>query len=353
MEINTEILKGFIGTYTKGDSKGIYNFSFNANLGEVNNINVAGELGNPTYIAISSNKKYLYSVMKDGDMGGVAAYLINKEDLSLSLLNYKLFPGSSPCHLITNKDDSYLFSANYHTGEINCYPLNEDGSLCDPSSRVFHEGTGPNKDRQEKAHAHFVGLTPNEEKLLAIDLGIDKMVVYDYKDGNLVEDSSLTVKFEGGSGPRHMTFHPNKNFAFLLSELTSEVFVLKYNPSNNVFEIIQKISALPENFKGKSKASAIHISSDGRFLYTSNRGYDSIAVFAVDSETSLLSLVEITETKGKYPRDFVIDPTGNYVIVPHEGSDNMTIFSRDKNTGKMTKLDQEYTVPSGVCIKFL
>lgn len=353
MEINTEIFQGFIGTYTKGESKGIYSFSFNKNSGEISDINLASELGNPTYISISSDKKYLYSVMKDGDKGGVAAYLINKEDLSLSLLNYKLFPGASPCHLITNKDNTYLFSANYHTAEITCYPLNKDGSLCDPSSKVFHEGTGPNKDRQEKAHAHFVGLTPNEEKLLAVDLGIDKMVVYDYKDGNLVEDSSLTVKFEGGAGPRHMTFHPNQNFAFLLSELTSEVFALKYSPSNNSFEIIQKISALPKDFGGKTKASAIHISSDGRFLYTSNRGYDSIAVFAVDDETGILSLVEIVETGGRSPRDFGLDPTENYVIVPHEDSTNMTIFSRNKNTGKITKLEQEYTVPNGVCIKFL
>lgn len=353
METKSKIIKGFLGTYTKNYSKGIYNFSFNTSSGEICGINLAGEIGNPTYLTLSKDKKYLYSVMKTETHGGIAAFKIDESSMSLSLLNYKLFPGASPCHLITNNDNSLLFSANYHTGEITCYPLNNDGSLEDPSSRIFHEGTGANPLRQEKAHAHFVELTPKEEKLLVLDLGIDKMVVYDYSNGILQEDKSLTVDFEGGSGPRHLVFHPNNNFVYVLSELTSEVFVLKYTSSNSSLKTIQKISALPNNFNGDSIASAIHISHDGNFLYTSNRGYDSIAVFKVHSDNFTLSLVEIVETSGVHPRDFSLDPTNNFVIIPHQISNNITVFSRDFITGKLKKLDKEYPFPSGVCIKFI
>lgn len=353
MKINTQSIKGFIGTYTKGDSKGIYNFALNSGTGEISDITIAAELGNPTYLALSKNRQYLYSVIKIGDEGGVAAYSIDKDSLNLTLLNYKVSAGSPPCHLITNNDNSFLFSANYHSGEIICYPLNEDGSINDPSSIVVHKGTGPNEARQEKAHAHFVGLTPNEEKLLAIDLGIDKMVVYDYTDGILAEDTALTLTLEGGSGPRHMVFHPNNNYGYLLSELTSEVFVLNYDSLNNSFEVLQKISALPVDFTGKTKASAIHISSDGKFLYTSNRGYDSIAVFRIDQENFTLKLVEIVPTGGEHPRDFSLDPTNKFLVVAHENSNNITIFSRDFVTGKLKKLDNEYTMPMGVCVKFI
>ncbi|VYU39581.1 beta-propeller fold lactonase family protein [Clostridium tertium] len=348
----TTISKGFIGTYTKGNSKGIYKFSFNNINCEIDSIDLAAEIGNPTFLSISKDKKFLYSVIKTTNEGGVASYLIN-EDLSLSLLNYKISPGASPCHLITDSKNSFLFSANYHTGEISCYSLLADGSIGNLESRVYHTGSGINNERQEKPHPHFVCLTPNEEKLLAIDLGVDKLFVYDYENGLLKEDTSRSVKLPDGVGPRHMAFHENNKVAFLISELTSEVFVLSYNIENNTFNIFQKISAIPENFKGQTDAAAIHISPDGRFLYTSNRGFDSIAVFSIDKKTFKLNLVEITETKGSHPRDFSIDPSGKFLIVPHQLTPNITLFHRDIKTGKLTKADKEFVIESGVCIKFI
>lgn len=348
----TTISKGFIGTYTKGNSKGIYKFSFNNVNCEIDSIDVASEIGNPTYLTISKNKKFLYSIIKKDNKGGVASYLIN-EDLSLSLLNYKISPGASPCHLITDSKNSFLFSANYHDGEISCYSLLADGSIGDLKSRNYHTGSGVNKERQEKPHPHFVCLTPNEEKLLAVDLGIDKLVVYDYKNGILKKDTECSIKLPDGVGPRHMVFHENNKVAFLLSELTSEVFVLSYNNEDNTFNIIQRISAIPKDFKGQTDAAAIHISPDGQFLYTSNRGFDSIAVFSIDENSFKLNLVEITETNGSHPRDFTIDPSGRFLIIPHQLTHNITIFHRDIKTGKLTKADKEFAIESGVCIKFI
>ena len=348
----TTISKGFIGTYTKGNSKGIYKFSFNNINCEIDSIDLASEIGNPTYLTISKDKKFLYSIIKKDNKGGVASYLIN-EDLSLSLLNYKISSGASPCHLITDSKNSFLFSANYHDGEISCYSLLADGSIGDLKSRNYHTGSGVNKERQEKPHPHFVCLTPNEEKLLAVDLGIDKLVVYDYKNGILKEDTECSIKLPDGVGPRHMAFHENNKVAFLLSELTSEVFVLSYNNEDNTFNIIQRISAIPKDFKGQTDAAAIHISPDGKFLYTSNRGFDSIAVFSIDENSFKLNLVEITETNGSHPRDFTIDPSGRFLIIPHQLTHNITLFHRDIKTGKLTKADKEFDIESGVCIKFI
>ncbi|WP_238883543.1 lactonase family protein [Clostridium sp. YIM B02551] len=343
----------YIGTYTKTGSKGIYTLTLDNSNGKLEDLKIAGELDNPTYITLDCKNNRLFAVAKEGSNGGVASFSINTETGELTFINSQVSPGSPACHVSMNNDKDYLFSANYHTGEVRSYSVNEGGVLSNPISVKLHEGSGPNKDRQEKAHVHFVELTPDEKNLFAVDLGIDKVVSYSVDNGSLVYDSDTTITLPAGAGPRHLTFHPSMNFAYLLSELSSEVFVLEKSADDNSYKIKQQISALPENFDGESIAAAIHLSPDGKFLYTSNRGHDSIAVFSVDSNSGEVELKAITPVGGKGPRDFDLDPTGKFIVAANQDTNNLTLFSIDRVTGLLTKLEQEISIPTPVCVKFL
>ncbi|WP_085993225.1 lactonase family protein [Oceanobacillus senegalensis] len=344
--------KGYIGTYTKRESQGIYSFELDTDKKQIVNVNVAAKIGSPTYLNITSDKKFLYSVAKENDNGGVAAYSINQENGKLTFLNQQLVSGPNPCHVNTDKKHHYLFSTNYHKGTVDSYLLNSDGTISPASSTIQHTGSGPDP-RQEKAHVHFAGMTPDEKYLAAIDLGSDILVTYAVnEDGKLTEIHRLEVP--AGSGPRHLTFHPKrKDIAYLVTEFSGEVFVLSYNSTNGKFSILQKVKTVPEDFTENNQGSAIHISSDGKFVYAGNRGHNSIAVFQVDEQSNNLNLVEITPTEGNWPRDFTLDPSENYIIASNQESDNLTLFSRDTETGKLTLIQKDIYAPEPVCIKFL
>lgn len=351
MHSTSSSVKAYVGTYTTRDSEGIYSFTLDRVSGKIENIKLEAELDNPTYIAITKNNSHLYSVIKEDNKGGVAAFSITENTGDLSFINHQLAEGSSPCHLSVDKDNKHLFTANYHKGETAVYPINKDYSLLETSSLMKHSGFGPNQARQDKPHAHYSALTPDEKYLCSIDLGIDKLITYTFYNGKLAKHKELLLK--PGCGPRHMAFHPDKRFAYILTELSSEVVVLHYNESDGSFDIIQYISALPLDFKEESIGSAIHISPDGRFLYSANRGHDSIAIFSIDSSTGKLNLVEHTSTEGSAPRDFTIAPGGNYLIAANQDSSNVVPFSINKATGKLTRVSVSVTIPNPVCIKFL
>jgi len=345
-----EKFTGYIGTYTKGDSKGIYSFTLDAANGKITDVKAAASLENPTYLTISEDNQYLYSVAKEGNSGGVAGYRI-LESGELSLINNQHSEGASPCHVSVNKENSLLLSANYHKGSADSYRLNpENGEIQAVLSSIFHEGSGPD-ERQEKAHTHYSGFTPDEKYAAVIDLGIDQLITYSFDNGKLVEKSILTIA--PGSGPRHLTFHPNGEYAYLMTEFSSEVLVLKYQPEDGSFQQLQAVSTLPDDFKENNQGSAIHISSDGKFVYAANRGHDSIAVFEVKPESFELSFVERISTEGNWPRDFVLDPSEKYLIASNQNSSNVVLYSRDKETGRLTLLDSEVKIPDPVCVKFL
>lgn len=345
-----EKFTGYIGTYTKGDSKGIYSFTLDAANGKITDVKAAASLENPTYLTISQDNQYLFSVAKEGNSGGVAGYKI-LESGELILINNQLSEGASPCHVSVNEENSLLLSANYHKGSADSYRLNPgNGEIQAVLSSIFHEGSGPD-ERQEKAHTHYAGFTPDEKYAAVIDLGIDQLITYSLDNGKLAEKSILNIA--PGSGPRHLTFHPNGEYAYLMTEFSSEVLVLKYTSGDGSFQQLQAISTLPADFKENNQGSAIHISSDGKFVYAANRGHDSIAVFEVKSGSFELSFVEHTSTEGNWPRDFVLDPSEKYLIASNQNSSNVVLYSRDKETGKLTLLDSEVNVPDPVCVKFL
>lgn len=344
-------LTGYIGTYTKGDSKGIYSFTLDTDAAKIIDVKPVAELGNPTYLNISKDNRFLYAVEKDGEQGGVASFTIEASG-ALSRVNSQFLAGSSPCHVSLDGNTKYLFSANYHKGEVVSYLLDsKNGAISPAVSVIKHEGCGPDP-RQEKPHTHYAGVTPEEKYVAVVELGSDCLITYEVSDdGKLTEVSRLSLK--GGSGPRHLTFHPNKQMAYLLTEFSSEVIVLAYHPENGQFTVKQNISTLPADFTENNQGSAIHISSDGRFVYAGNRGHNSIAVFQVNQETGELDFVQHVSTEGDWPRDFSIDPTGKFIVASNQESHNLVLFARDQETGKLTLLESDVTVPYPVCIKFL
>ncbi|ALC80370.1 MULTISPECIES: lactonase family protein [Bacillus] len=342
---------GYVGTYTKGDSEGIYTFELDTEKARLSEPKLAAKLDGPTYVNISKDNQMLYSVIKEGDRGGVAAYRVDAATGELSLVNNQISDGGSPCHVSVDSEKKYVVSANYHSGTIVAYQVNEDGSLNPATSFVTHEGRGPNEDRQERAHAHFAGFTPDEKYVVSVDLGIDKLVLYQLINGLLSEVTSHS--FTPGSGPRHIEFHPNEKYAYVFSELSNEVAVLAYNPEPAEFQEIQIISTLPEGFNENSQGSAIHVTKDGNFVYAANRGHDSIAVFQVNPSSGKLSFVERVSTEGHWPRDFAFDPTEKFLIASNQETGTLALFTRDIETGKLELVQKDVPAPYAVCVKFL
>lgn len=338
---------GYVGTYTRKSSRGIYRFELDIEAKELTDVQLAHVTGSPTYLAISKNEKRLYAVAQADEMGGVSSYEI-QEDGKLRYMNRKLSKGAPPCHVDIR--DQALLSGNYHKGTVTWYEINEQGSIHKEITSEEHEGCGPH-ERQEKPHVHFTGHTPDGKYVLVVDLGTDELVTYIKKNQALIK--LHTFKTKAGSGPRHIAFHPNGKTAYLLTELSSEVIVLDYKASNGSFIERQVLRVIPEDFTETNDASAIHVSSDGKFVYTANRGHNSIAVFQADETTGNLTFVEYTNTAGEFPRDFTLDPSEAFIVVANQHTGNLVLFERDEQTGKLTKLDSEINVPEAVCVKFL
>lgn len=345
-------ITGYIGTYTNGDSKGIYSFVLDTVEGKITDVNVAATLENPTYLSISKDHRYLYSVVKDGANGGVAAFVINGQSGLLERINTEVTAGSPPCHVSIDDNQRFVFSANYHKGTVDSYLINqENGAISPPVSVMEHKGSGPDP-RQEKAHTHYAGMTPDGNYLAVVELGCDLLLTYRVdENGQLNEVNRLALR--PGSGPRHLAFHSSQHsIAYLMTEFSSEVIVLSYNSEDGSFTEIQSISTIPTDFVENNQGSAIHVSADGQFVYAGNRGHNSIAIFKIEQETGRLQFVDRVSTEGDWPRDFALDPTGKFMIASNQNSSNLVLFGRDSDTGKLTLLEKDITVPNPVCIKF-
>ncbi|MGG7176715.1 lactonase family protein [Clostridium paraputrificum] len=341
--MNEHLLKGYIGTYTDGDSKGIYGFNFDLNNNKFTNISLSYEIDKPSYLAIDKNNNRLYSIAKINNDGGVAAFNIN-DDFSLNLINYNVEEGNPPCHISLSNDKNFLFSANYHENKIISYSLNGDGSLNPKKEVLSHDGDNP--------HIHYVSLDPGQNFLYSLDLGLDKMNIYEFKNGSLLKRNDLTIPFSKGCGPRHMAFHPTKRYAYVLTESSSEIAVFKYDTLGKL-NLINVLSTLPNKYCGVKSGAAIHIHPNGQYLYTSNRGHNSISIFAIDEETSNLTLLGHQSTFGSGPRDFSISQDGKYLMVANQDTSSIVAFSIDYKTGMLNDVLDTINVPNPVCLKFL
>ncbi|GAA4071113.1 lactonase family protein [Amphibacillus indicireducens] len=347
----TNTFTGYLGSYTKEESKGVYRINFDSEQVKITDVTPVAELNNPTYVTVSVNNQNLYAVSQAGDQGGIAAFSIDQVSGDLTKLNSLTEAGSPPCHVSVNQDNSIVVTANYHTKQIVSYLTNSDGSLRAVADIAEHEGSGPH-ERQEKPHMHYAGFSPDEKYVFAVDLGSDEITTY-----AIDQQGKFTKKhvFEtpAGSGPRHLTFAPNGEYAYVMTELSSEVLTLKYDQETGAFTQLQQLKAIPDTFTDVNDGSAIHVSSDGKFVYVGNRGHNSIAVFKVDQNTNELEFVEWTGTEGDWPRDFVLTPDQKYLIVSNQNSGTLTVFERDQATGTLTLKQADVKAPEVVCVKFL
>ncbi len=352
--------RAYVGTYTNGDSKGIYTVYLDTKTGKLKEGGLVAELQSPSYLAITKDNRALYAVQEAETLhnqvgGGVAGYAIDETTGQLSPLNSQPTTGTAPCHITVDSLSRYLFAANYGNGTVSAFILEKDGSIHPRSMNYTHQGMGPNAKRQKGPHAHNVELSPDEQYLCAVDLGIDRIMLYPLEDmpTTFAPKENLSVAIQPGSGPRHLTFHPNGRFAYLINELSSDVVFLTYDAQNGVFTQHQTISTLPSDYTDANSCAAIHIAPDGSSLYASNRGHDSLAVYQIDPSSGKLALVEHTKTLGKSPRDFAIHPEGKFLLVAHQDSDTIVSFSITEKTGQLKVVDTLTGISSPVCIKFL
>ncbi len=343
-----------IGTYTSGTSKGIAVYRFYAENGRMAYLSQIDGVENPSYLALSKNNNFIYAV-NEVTKGEVSSFSFEPKTGKMALINKQSSEGADPCYIAVDKGQKNIFVANYSSGTVAVLPLNKDGSI-GKATQTFHDnGHGPNKDRQEAAHAHMAILTPDEKYVLYNDLGTDKVNILRYhpssKDKPLTPAATPFTTVTPGDGPRHLEFSIDHKHAYLVTEMGSNVIVFDYD--NGTLKQKQAITLLAEGFKGKTAGAAIHISPDGRFLYASNRlETNEIIVYAVNQETGELTFVQRQPSLGKNPRDFAIDPTGKFMVVANQNSDSIFVFRIDSATGKLSPTGFKLDIGNPVCLKF-
>jgi 6-phosphogluconolactonase len=347
----------FIGTYTsKTDSKGIYSFHFDSGTGRLSSTAVAATTQDPSFLTVSSNEKYLYAVNElsefDGKKSGaVTSYSLDSKSGKLTQLNQVPSGGADSF----DQTGKYLLVANYTGGSVATFPVTPDGRIGSAAAFVQHVGSGPNKERQEGPHAHYIGSSADNRFVFVVDLGLDEVVVYhfDPAKGSLTPNHPPFVKVAPGAGPRHLAFHPNGKFAYMLSEVNSTVTIFAYDSKNGSFSTLQTLSTIPKDFTAHNDTAEIVVHPSGKFLYASNRGHDSIAEFSIDPVRGTLTLVGHFSTEGKTPRNFALDPTGKFLLAANQESNNIVVFRIDQSTGALSATGQVAQVPAPVDIVFV
>ncbi len=360
-----------VGTYTnKTDSKGIYAFEFDAETGKLTAKGLAVETPDPSFIAIHPNGKFVYAVNESGKQSAVSAFALDAPSGKLTLLNQLPALGEDPCYLSFDKTGEYVLIANYTSGNVAVFPILPDGKLGEHTALLTDTGAvGPNKERQEAPHAHWIGLSARNRFAYVADLGLDRVLIYNFdaakgtlarseapssdtKANSAMPSDAFSATLSPGTGPRHVAFSADGKFMYVLGELQSTVTVFA-NDGRETYRQIQSISALPEKFSGRNDAAEITFHPSGRWLYTSNRGHDTIAEFAVDSEKGILQKTGDFPTGGKEPRHFAIDPTGRFLLAENQHSNSIVVFSIDAAGGGLKQVSITEGVPSPVCLVFL
>jgi 6-phosphogluconolactonase len=351
----------YVGTYTRGSSKGIYAYRFDARSGKLAPLGLAAETVHPSFLAVHPTGKFLYAVNEIDDFrgqktGSVSAFAIDPRGGKLAPLNVVPARGTISCHLVVDRSGRTLLVANYGSGSVAAFRLGADGRLVEPASGfVQHQGSSVDRTRQQGPHAHSIDLSADQRFAVTADLGLDRVLVYrfDPARGALEPNDPLSVAVAPGSGPRHFAFHPAGRYAYAINELKSTVTAFAWDAARGALREIQTVSALPAGFRGTSHTAEIEVHPSGRFLYGSNRGHDSIAVLAVDPATGKLNPVERVPTGGKTPRNFCIDPTGTFLLAANQDSDSIVLFRIDPATGRLTPTGERVSVGMPVCIRFV
>jgi 6-phosphogluconolactonase len=354
-------MRVYIGTYTRRGGEGIYACRLDMSSGALEILGAAGARDNPSYLTLHPGGRYLYAINEVAEFGGrpgggVSAYAVDSETGMLTLLNQQSSIGTEPCYVTVDLTGRYVLVANYAGGSVCVLPVGAGGGLEAASHFVQHEGSSVLPRRQEAAHAHSIVVDPTNRYVYVPDLGMDRVMIYrlDLEQGRLLANENQPyVSVTPGYGPRHFAFHPGGRFACLINEVGNTINVYEYDDRTGMLAEIQAVPTLPDGFEGRSHTADIHFAPSGAFLYGSNRGHDSIAIYAVDEGTGRLALVGHEPTRGQIPRNFCIDPTGTWLLAANQNSDNVVTFHIDPGTGALEPTGHEVTVPMPVCIQTL
>jgi len=350
----------FVGTYTEpgynGKGEGIYSYKLDLRTGFLELLHKMVGVVNPSYIAIAPAKGHLYCVNElkeygEKASGAVSAFSIDSSTMALKMINTQASEGTDPCHIAIDRQGGHAFVSNYSSGSVCVLPIERDGSLGKGSQVIQHAGSSVNTARQAGPHVHSLTFDPEERHALVCDLGMDRIVAYRYDGGTkpLSPDEGLGLSITPGSGPRHCAFHPSGAYFYLVNELDSTIAAIRYQPQEKRCAILQTVSAVSEGDRATNLSAAIRVSPNGKFLYASNRGRDSIVAYRIDGATGLLSFVASESSGGRSPRDFIIDPTGAFLLAVNQDSDNIVVFSIDAESGTLAKAT-ETEIPSPVCV---
>lgn len=350
----------YFGSYGHGRNEGIFVAELDLATGVVSQPHLAAQALNPSFLAFSPDHKFLYAVAEVSSLGGkrtgaVMAFSVDPQSGRLKRLNEQASQGAGPCHLVVDKAGKNVLVANYDGGTVAVLPIDERGRLKKASAAIAHQGKSVNPERQEKAHAHSMNLDAANKFAFAADLGLDKILVYrfDPATGTLTPNEPPAAIIAPGSGPRHFAFHPTGRFAYVINELNSTVTVFWYDAETGVLSTVQTISTVPSDFKGTNNPAEIVVHPSGKFVYGSNRGHDSIAMFAVDAATGRLTSLGQESTQGKNPRNIAADPTGNYLLAANQDTNSVVVFRIDQATGKLKATGQTLKIHMPVCIKYV
>ena len=348
----------FVGTYTDGASKGIYRMVFDTASGKLSEPALAAELSNPSFLAVHPTGKYLYAVNESsgpGKGGGVTSFALDPNTGELSKLNQESTVGDGPCHLVVDATGKSVLVANYGGGSVAVLPIGPDGRLGPASDFVQHTGKVFDPRRQGAPHAHSVNLDKSNRFAVVADLGLDRLFVYrfDPSHGKLTPNNPASTKVKNRSGPRHFAFHPDGKHAYVINEIDCTVTAFDYDPDRGTLTAIQTIPTMPVAALPRHSTAEVVVHPSGRFLYGSNRGHDSLAVYSIEPGTGRLKLVEIEPTRGKTPRNFAVDPTGSYVLAENMGSGTIVVFKVDPESGALEPTGQTVKVPAACCVKFV
>jgi len=343
----------YVGTYTRGESRGIYLCRLDAGTGELTAPEPVGEAENPSFLALDPAGRFLYAASEAADSAAVAFAV--GEDGHLTRLNEQPSHGSYLCHLALHPSGQMLIGANYGSGNVAVWPIGPAGRLGEAGQVIQHEGSSAHPKRQTGPHAHSVTLSPDGRFAYAADLGIDKVMIYrvDAEAGRLTPNDPPWLAVAPGSGPRHMAFHPTGRWAYVIHEIGNTVSALTWDAETGALEEVQTAATLPAGFDGPSTTADVHVARSGRFLYGSNRGHDSLAIYAIDPTRGTLTCRGHEPTGGRTPRSFALDPSGRFLVAANQDGDNLVVFAVDAETGLLTPTGCAQPIPAPVCVRFL
>jgi 6-phosphogluconolactonase len=361
--VSAESLPVYFGTYTSrgentygiNSSKGIYRSELELETGKLSKPVLAAEVRNPSFLEIHPNGKFLYAVSESGGAGSVSAYAIDRNAAGLKFLNQQPSGGAGPCHVSIDNAGRKVLIANYGSGSASVIPIKSDGRLGEPTGFVQHAGSSVNPRRQKGPHAHSINVSPDDRFVFVADLGIDKIMIYrlDVEKGTIIANSPGFAKVRLGAGPRHFAFAPNGKYAYVINELDCTATAFAYRLASGALTEVQTITTLPNGFDGSNSCAEVRVHPNGKFVYGSNRGHDSIVVYRVNLAKGTLIFVEHERGDIKTPRNFNIDPTGKFCLVANQGGDSVVVFRVNQETGALEPTGHKVSIARPVCVRFL